>query len=183
MLAQVVDQTRNLAKGFYPVELQKHGLAVGLQELAGHIKQSFAISCVTQSDVTLHPESMEPIAIQLFRIAQEAAHNAIKHAHARQILIHLARIENNLVLTVQDDGIGLPRNVDQSPGMGLRIMQYRARLIGGKMEFCDGGSPGTIITCSVPIEDWTSIQPKQKHRPKKADSRGNTVEVSRSNAE
>jgi PAS domain S-box-containing protein len=82
MLLKTVTQARNLASGFYPVELEKHGLGVALQQLAQRTQESFGVSCVVEADHQPPKESKAATAIQLFRVAQEAVHNATKHSRA-----------------------------------------------------------------------------------------------------
>jgi PAS domain S-box-containing protein len=149
-----VELTRNLARGFYPVDLEAYGLPSALRQLASSTKDSFGISCVVMEEKTSNGVLTGPVAIQLFRIAQEAVHNAVKHAKAKQILIRLAKTDGHVTLTIQDDGVGLPPNFAEAKGMGLRIMQHRARLIGAKMEYANGPDKGAVITCSVPRDEW-----------------------------
>ncbi|HTS18595.1 MAG TPA: PAS domain S-box protein [Verrucomicrobiae bacterium] len=150
MLLQSVDQTRNLAKGFYPVELERGGLTPALQEMIHSSERVFGVPCSLESDDPVSMGYKGPVAVQLFRIGQEAVHNAMKHARAKQILVHLSTVGDSLVLRVRDDGIGLPPEVGQSQGMGLRIMRYRAHLIGGELEVRNGTGGGVTVTCRVP---------------------------------
>jgi two-component system CheB/CheR fusion protein len=92
------------------------------------------------------------MAIQMFRIAQEAVLNAVKHASPKQITIHLSKEDDDLVLSVRDDGIGLPPEPLTTDGMGIRIMQYRAHLIGGELLLENGPEGGAIVTCRAPGE-------------------------------
>jgi signal transduction histidine kinase len=101
------------------------------------------------------------VAIHLYRIAQEAASNAIKHGKARRIDISLAAKDHSVTLTVNDNGIGLSRKLPKRKGMGLRIMRYRAEVIGGALvvEPVPGG--GTRVVCTVaegllPVEARTA---------------------------
>jgi signal transduction histidine kinase len=98
----------------------------------------------------------EPIRIQdtvvanhLYRIAQEAVNNAIRHGHATKIDIKLARAGLELLLVISDDGSGIPANKPIHPGMGLRNMKYRASIIGGNLTL-GGGESGTTVMCSFP---------------------------------
>jgi PAS domain S-box-containing protein len=151
-LRESVEQVRNLAKGFYPIELERHGLLSALKEVAQNTEQSFGVRCVLQSDGSSYKAQKGPAAIQLFRIAQEAIHNAVKHAKAKSIVIRLARVNSSITVTVKDDGIGLPQDLNQATGMGLRIMQHRANMLGGKVDFRNGDTGGAIISCSIPAE-------------------------------
>ena len=154
IMIRSVEQTKNLARGFYPVDLEVHGLASALRHLASSTKDSFGVSCVVDAGKISSGTLGGPVAIQLFRIAQEAVHNAVKHARAKQILIRLAKTDGNIVLAVQDDGVGLPPNFEEAKGMGLRIMRHRASLIGAKVEYANGPERGAIVTCTVPHDEW-----------------------------
>jgi PAS domain S-box-containing protein len=148
-LAAASANTRNLAKGFYPVEIE-HGLLTALQELANHTEKSFGVSCSVESVKDPPIISLKDnVAIQLFRIAKEAVHNATKHAEAKRIVIRLATRNGGWSLTVKDDGIGLQRDLQKAKGMGLRIMRYRARMIGATCEMQNNKKGGVTVTCST----------------------------------
>lgn len=155
LIQQSVVVTKHLAKGFYPVDLERLGLLVALEEMTQNTGRPDNCSCVMESDGNPFFANFKgPVAIQLFRIAQEAVHNAIKHASAKRIVIRLAIVGGRIVLTIKDDGVGLPANVDNSQGMGMRIMRYRAETVGGEVDVRnnpDGG--GAIVTCSVPTDN------------------------------
>ena len=89
-------------------------------------------------------------AIQLYRIAQEALHNAAKHANAKHISVSLTTQNGAWMLTVKDDGIGLPSDPQAANGMGLRIMRYRAHMIGGTLSVRNDDGGGVIVSCSTP---------------------------------
>ncbi|HTS17010.1 MAG TPA: MASE1 domain-containing protein [Verrucomicrobiae bacterium] len=151
LLQQSVEQIRNLARGFYPVELERRGLFFALKEIAHTTEQSFGVRCVVRVEEPGAIEPDGPAAIQLFRIAQEAVHNAVKHAQASQITIRFTRDGEHLSLIVKDDGVGLPAGTAETKGMGLRIMDHRARMIGARFEICVDTHGGTIVACSLPI--------------------------------
>jgi signal transduction histidine kinase len=89
-------------------------------------------------------------AVHLYRIAREAVINAAKHAQAREIVIELSRGRNGIVLSVTDDGTGIPKDVDRSKGMGFHIMSHRARSAGGYLEIESPRKGGTRVVCSLP---------------------------------
>jgi signal transduction histidine kinase len=89
------------------------------------------------------------VAIHLYRIAQEAVGNAVKHAKARRIEIRLAVGGNTLALAVSDDGIGIRGTPARKKGMGLRIMGYRAGVIGGSLAVQRAAAGGTTVACTV----------------------------------
>jgi signal transduction histidine kinase len=90
------------------------------------------------------------VAIHLYRIAQEAISNAIKHGHATTVLLELTESDDQINLTIQDDGQGLRPNGEHHPGMGLAIMDYRARTIGAALELQIKPQGGTSVSCRLP---------------------------------
>ena len=97
------------------------------------------------------PQLPATVVTQLYKIAQESVTNAIKHAKATRIVITLALRNGNLMLSVRNNGRSFPKLASASRGMGLRIMSYRAGLVGGKLELKTAGSQGTQVLCSVPL--------------------------------
>jgi signal transduction histidine kinase len=87
-------------------------------------------------------------ATHLYRIAQEATHNAVRHGRAKAIRVDLIAAADRTVLTVEDDGVGIP---DERPagGLGLHTMGFRARMIGAVLTVERGGAGGTVVTCAV----------------------------------
>jgi PAS domain S-box-containing protein len=146
---QAIRQTRSLARGLSPVELDANGLMAALQELAANVEALFRVRCkfLCQAPVLI---SNNTVATHLFRIAQEAVSNAIKHGHARHVDITLQSTGEEVQLVVSDDGRGLPDPKPQGEGMGLRIMQYRAGMIGAALSVKSNES-GTVVTCAIPI--------------------------------
>ena len=138
-------QARSLARGLAPIDIDSAGLLRALQDLADRTQQTYDVRCVF--------ECPQPVAItnsfratHLYRIAREAVHNALKHAKANRIVIEV-RDGDSVQLAVRDDGIGI--NSDRfTEGEGLRIMRYRAGLIGGSISIKDATSGGTIVTCT-----------------------------------
>jgi signal transduction histidine kinase len=89
-------------------------------------------------------------ATHLFRIAQEAMSNALKHGGARNVKVELDTRPGGIVLTISDDGRGF-KTTAQNSGMGLRIMGYRAGMIGGKLEVHSAEGRGTKVVCTAPV--------------------------------
>lgn len=145
-----IDQTRLLARGLSPVTLESEGLMSALQELATSTEKMFGIACRFDwtRPVSLHDHT---VATHLFRIAQEAVSNAFKHGKASRIVIRLSKQSGNVVLRVSDNGCGLPKVIPRKKGMGLRIMQSRAGMIGGTLTFEQLPQGGAGVTCSVPV--------------------------------
>jgi signal transduction histidine kinase len=149
LIEEAVELTRQLARGLYPVELKGEGLTDALRELADVIRERSKIICRFESvgqALTLEPEA----ATHLYRIAQEAIANAAKHSQAGEIVIRLETAGEVMTLTVSDDGVGLPATAPSRVGMGLRIMAYRASLIGGTFKVEPRLPRGTRVSCAVP---------------------------------
>ncbi|PYL31370.1 MAG: hypothetical protein DMF39_03105, partial [Verrucomicrobia bacterium] len=143
-----IDLTRSLARGFFSPELDAEGLTVALQNLAENVSERFRIRCVINGDqsILIHDRT---IANQLYRIAQEAVTNAVKHGAARQVDIRLAKDGPDLCLTIIDDGIGFPDTPPKSEGLGLRLMQHGAAMTGATFDVRRNGKRGTIATFRV----------------------------------
>jgi PAS domain S-box-containing protein len=152
LLDVAVGQSRALARGLHPIEPEPNGLMVALEELAGSATELFKVTCRFNCPKPVLIEDFTA-ATHLFRIAQEAVANAIKHGRARQIEILLSLTSGRMVLTVRDDGEGVPsmeKLVRQQKGIGLRIMRYRAGKIGADLEFQRNDSGGIDVICSMP---------------------------------
>jgi signal transduction histidine kinase len=147
-----IDVTRNLARGFFSPELDADGLSVALQGLAANITERFGVACAFNGDKTVRVRD-STMATQLYHIAQEAAMNAVKHAEAHKIDIHLAQRGAKLDLTIADDGIGFPQSLPQPPGLGLRLMAHGAALIGAKFAIERNQIGGTLVTCKLTIRE------------------------------
>ena len=124
-------------------------LKTALQSLAISISRNCSVKATITADGSSLPIS-PPVAAQLYRIAQEAVHNAVEHGAAREVQINLTFNHETMVLTIRDNGKGFPSNAN-GKGMGLRIMRYRAQCIGGS---CDvqSSSEGTVVRCRVRLE-------------------------------
>jgi len=154
LLKQAVVQTRFLAKGLLPVDPEMGGLCAVLDELAGSVEHVHHVSCSfhSQCDVS----SLDTAAAaHMYRIAQEAVNNAIKHAKPENIDITLRREGEALVLTVANDGLSPSEPLDKTKGLGLRIMAYRASVLGGSVRVSARAAGGTVVLCEAPA---TGIQ-------------------------
>jgi PAS domain S-box-containing protein len=151
LINSAISQARQLAKGLFPVLLEREGLVPALEEFALGINDRFKIECVVQCE---HPVEIQQQAVanHLYRIAQEAVHNAARHAHARHVTIRLRKRNSILDMSVIDDGSGMANGAYDS-GMGFHIMNYRAHTIGGKLEVKSLAGNGTTVICRVPLEN------------------------------
>lgn len=136
---------RGVARGLVPLQVEAHGLPNALANLARQIHESEAANCRFSRDEGL--DIADPgIATHLFRIAQEAVNNAMKHASPRQIEIRLRTVERTVALEIVDDGQGITESQSKR-GRGLQIMAYRAGLIGGVLTVRPGPAGGTVVSC------------------------------------
>jgi signal transduction histidine kinase len=140
-------QTRDIARGLNPVELDSSGLMAALQELARrpHSGTSCRLEC---RHPVLFPDA--EAALHAYRIAQEAVANATKHAAAREIVVRLSEDEQSVFLQIADDGVGFTRTPDSARGLGLESMKYRAHAMGGRIWFDTPSGGGTSVTCALP---------------------------------
>jgi signal transduction histidine kinase len=146
LIEEAISMARGLATGLSPIETEGEGLLTALTDLAAHFSSQFKVACgfAFEEPVLIQDSG---IATHLYRITQEAVHNAIRHGKARNIGIRLGREAGLITLAVRDDGRGLPPGAPPSLGMGLRNMKYRASMIGGSLTL-EPGKPGAIVTCS-----------------------------------
>jgi len=146
---QAIEQARTLAMGLAPVTLETYGLVFALQELAASVESLFHCACKVSSHHAIHITD-HAVAIHLYRIVQEAINNAVQHGKATQVTITLAlRRAGGMILMVHDNGVGFPTVVAERPGMGLRIMHHRARMIGATLEIQRGAPGGTCVICTL----------------------------------
>ncbi|MFL6351997.1 MAG: PAS domain S-box protein [Bryobacteraceae bacterium] len=156
LVNQAIHKTRELARGLLPVLSGPYGLLAALQECATQVEDIFRVECRFECDDSLSFQD-DGVANHLFRIAQEAVHNAIRHGKAQHIVIGLRGAEEG-VLSIRDDGSGMSLEPSSCAGMGLRIMDYRARMIGGSLSIQPAGERGTLVACLFPLRKWNDIQ-------------------------
>ena len=150
-LARSRGVVRKLARGLALEVIDSTGLCHELEELSTSIRALHLLDCIwdpPERSLNIDPET----ATQLFRIAQEAVNNALKHSGATIIEIGLTEKLglNSWELKITDNGKGISESLwnDEVGGMGLRIMRYRAKLIGGQMEFQVSAEAGTRVICN-----------------------------------
>jgi signal transduction histidine kinase len=149
LMQEGITQSRQLASGLLLEAIAPERLAGQLQALADHASRQSGVAC--RLEVTGEPQPPDAAsAAQLFRIAQEAVRNAVRHAQATRITIALAGDGRELTLAVTDNGAGLPPAQQRDSGMGLEIMAHRARSIGGALQITTLAGGGTRVTCRLP---------------------------------
>jgi PAS domain S-box-containing protein len=150
-VAELVNQaavdTRNLSRALHRVDVDAAGLIVALQDLVD--REIWRTPCRLEVKPSFHIND-DAAATHLYRIAREAVINANKHAHARHIVVRVERFRKEMVLRVIDDGIGFPKDPKPQRGLGSHIMNYRAQLIGGRLEIDSLPQGGSRISCYFP---------------------------------
>jgi len=150
LLNEAIGEARDLARGLGPVGMKEAGLAGALEGLALNVRHRYGISCTLECD-GLFPKLGSEVEAHLFRIAQEAANNAVSHGQAERIEISLSGVVGKGLLSVRDNGVGLPGEALHGEGIGLQTMAYRARLIGGSLEVRRQVPGGTAVACAFPL--------------------------------
>jgi two-component system, LuxR family, sensor kinase FixL len=132
LLRDSMQDARILSRGLAPVDLEASGLMSALDQLATSCGQLYGVDCQFRYDRPVLIGSRET-ATHLYRIAQEAINNAIKHGHAKTIVIGLRHAGAETLLTVTNDGLPFPSDAERRGGVGLQIMRYRADMIGATL--------------------------------------------------
>lgn len=152
LLNQAVRDVRSLAKGLFPVKPEANGLVTALQDFARSVRDTYHIACGLRCDAPVAALD-NATGTHLFRIAQEAVRNAIRHGRASNIVMELGWRRDAIFLRVKNDGRDFPAKLPNHGGMGLEIMKYRAHTIGGKLEIRRAPGGGTILTCGLDRPD------------------------------
>jgi PAS domain S-box-containing protein len=158
------DKVRGLSRGMLPIELEEGMLSSALEQIAAATSGSSRIRCEFACS---HPDPVfdSRVSVYLYRIAQEAVANALRHSGAHSIRITLGQENGETSLRIEDDGRGRSAEAARTEGMGLRTMRYRAGLIGGKLEVGPGPRGGTQVVCRL------AAPPPQKMRTSKSNRR------------
>jgi signal transduction histidine kinase len=148
LVEEAIALAKNMARGLAPVQADRTGLMDAFLELAATSKKRFRVECAFENcGSSMVAEAT--VLNHLYRIAQEAISNAVRHGHAKQISIKLSETPVETFLTINDDGCGLPVRPASGKGMGLRIMKHRARIIGASFTVEGHPAGGTVVTCSL----------------------------------
>jgi len=148
LIRNATKQARALARGLSPVEIEPNGLMAALENLAINATNLFRVHCSFECPQPVLLENRTS-ATHLYRIAQEAIGNAVKHGQAKTVVIILKRVDGELILTVKDDGVGFSQDGRAIEGMGLRIMEYRADMIGAMLRIDSLKGEGTTVACRL----------------------------------
>lgn len=156
-----INTTRSIAKGLCPIEMDNGGFIAAVKKMAMNLNglNGINITLNIKDDIDI---SDTMTAINLYQIINEAMNNIIKHSNADNVLIEMRRNGKNIIMSIDDDGAGIPVNLDGSAGLGLRIMNYRASMIGSKLEIASNNGRGTSIRCLLP--DETTVRKHDERR-------------------
>jgi PAS domain S-box-containing protein len=146
LLNEANAQARSVARGLFPMRLEEHGLVLALEELAASTSSRYGIACRFACETAPVKVDSE-VELHLYYIVQEALSNAVTHGKATDVMVTLTADENRLKLTVRDNGTGFQLSGKTCSGMGIRIMRYRAKVIGATLDVQSQVNQGTQITC------------------------------------
>lgn len=154
-LNEALKQVQALSRGLMPVQIDADGFMISLQQITENIEQQ------CQIPIKLHIDDVillldDATATHLYRIVQESLNNAIKHAYASQIEVSLTIKQDQGVLEITDNGIGIPVNLDGSTGLGLNIMRHRCGLFNGEITINPDRHQGTKVCCRFPMNHEAS---------------------------
>jgi two-component system CheB/CheR fusion protein len=142
--------TREMARGLLPAVSESHGLMSALEQWTREVRELFHVDCrfECRDPFFVHDNAL---ADHLYRLAQEAVNNAIRHGRAKHITIGLTATKGGGILTIRDDGSGFEPVSNSPSGLGMRIMNYRAKMIGGSLHVQSSPNCGTAVSCSFPL--------------------------------
>jgi len=157
-LRTAIVTTRNLAKGLYPLVVEQGGLKAALEDLAARTEIAFGRPCIAR--VADQPRLPRETTVHLYRIAQEAVNNAVKHGNARKIEIDWVRIDGRPTLSIVNDGIPFKQKSANKRGLGLYLIENRAKIISAEFKIYAGPDGGCQVICTlgrsvVPPKDRT----------------------------
>ncbi len=149
LVREGMELSHRIAQNLQPLELQAGGLMMALQAFAASTSDLFKVSCQFECETPVLVRDIE-VADHLYRIAQEAVGNAIKHGKATKIVISLDTTEQGTLLRVKDNGVGISQPLPDDDSMGMRIMEQRAKLTGASFDIQSSPAAGTMIECCLP---------------------------------
>ena len=159
LVNDAIKQTRQLAHSLDPTEVEVSGLIAALKNLSVETSDVFSVKCqfgCGESQVPLPAQT----SLALFRIAQEAIHNAIVRGGATRIELELAIVNGRVNLAIRDNGNGFDPSKKRPSGMGLRLMKYRAHSINATFQLASQPGAGTTVQCSLPVASSVTDPPK-----------------------
>ncbi len=146
LVNQSIDTARALARGLLPVNKERGGLSNALRALVDRSRGLYGFEARFQAEVSEDAPLNETTASHLFRIAQEALTNSARHARATEVAVHLTVTKSRFALRIADGGVGISDVARAGSGMGLKIMKYRAGMIGAKIDIGPNDPQGTVVS-------------------------------------
>jgi signal transduction histidine kinase len=151
LLQESVLEVRRMSHGLSPAVVETRGLGGALELLAETLRRNHRTACQLNLDKDLLIQDLG-LQTHLYRLAQEAAHNALRHGHAKHVQVVLQRRPDGLAeLRIEDDGRGFTQRKKPQPGIGLKVMEYRAQKIGGHLDIRPRRPHGVVVSCCFPI--------------------------------
>lgn len=151
-IQRLLGHVRTEAWGLIPAEIEGQELPTALSGLARQVSERFSAECLFLCEEPVSVAN-RVAATNLYRIAQEAVTNAIKHGQARHVFIKLSQDHDQILLRIQDDGVGLRKSSSESTGLGLQIMRFRAGLMNATLDIQPVDEGGVRVTCLVKGND------------------------------
>jgi signal transduction histidine kinase/PAS domain-containing protein len=148
-IPRVLGQLRPIVRGLVPLEIDARDLQPAIKALLQATEDQSGIAWRFEADARALVADSET-AVQIYRIIQEAVANVVKHSQASELVIQMKARDNLLQVAVYDDGIGIPSDVEETSGCGLRVMKYRARAAGGGLDVQARSGGGTVVFCTFP---------------------------------
>jgi len=160
LLRSTMTELRGIARGLAPVYLERAGLFEGLRCLLEQVQLTRGVRCRLDGDSEPQALLGPSDATHLYRIVQEALNNALQHGRAKEIRVRLTQCEAFVEVSIDDDGCGIEaRAASVANGLGLQLMRYRARLMGGSLNITDQSDRGLLVVCRVPTRASVATVP------------------------
>lgn len=162
-IQEAVLEARSLARGIFPVHVDREGLPAALSELCRTTARLTGAEIQVRAnceEVAVKPQ----VAMHLYRIAQEAVANAVRHSGASEVVISLRTAKGHLEMKIEDNGNGLTEEASRSRnhGMGFSTMRYRAEAVAGSLEIGLGPQGGTLVAFRVPLNQALSDEDEER---------------------
>ncbi|TVR17108.1 MAG: PAS domain S-box protein [Balneolaceae bacterium] len=149
-LSHAISETRNISQNLLPKAIQDYGLELAIESLISHLKNSNEIDFYYYNNLG-DTEISDKVQINLYRIFQEAINNAIRHGKAKRIDVQLVYSDKELLLTVEDNGVGFDLNDESHFGLGIRSMRTRVAVMAAELDIISNKGRGTIVSVVVPL--------------------------------
>ncbi len=150
LIKEADEQARLIARTLIPVELEDGGLKSATVRLSNNLQRLYGLHCSYEETGDI-PEMPAAVKTHFFRIIQEALNNAARHSKATHVSIVIAGNPRKIRARIGDNGVGINFESMNGSGMGLRIMQHRANVIGATLDIRNGSENGTVVICTLPL--------------------------------